>query len=30
MAGGVTIRPLRTGERWLLTEFLYEAVWRLD
>lgn len=30
MAGGVTIRPLRTGERWLLTEFLYEAVWRPD
>lgn len=28
--GGVTIRPLRTGERWLLTEFLYEAVCRLD
>lgn len=27
---GVTIRPLRTGERWLLTEFLYEAVWRPD
>lgn len=27
---GVTIRPLRTGERWLLTEFLYEAVCRLD
>lgn len=27
---GVTIRPLRTGEQWLLTEFLYEAVWRLD
>lgn len=30
MAGGVTIRPLRTGEQWLLTEFLYEAVCRLD
>lgn len=27
---GVTIRPLRTGEQWLLTEFLYEAVWRPD
>lgn len=27
---GVTIRPLRTGEQWLLTEFLYEAVCRLD
>lgn len=23
----VTIRPLRSDERWLLTEFLYEAVW---
>lgn len=30
MAGGVTIRPLRSDERWLLTEFLYEAVWVPD
>lgn len=27
---GVTIRSLRTGEQWLLTELLYEAVCRLD
>lgn len=26
----VTIRPLRSDERWLLTEFLYEAVWVPD